>query len=94
MLTRSSRYLTVYTVSVFVGMGMAAFCVIYFVTGSLRAGKIIHEMLVASVMRTTLRWLDKTPTSRIIARCTEDIQACTLPLYRQLYAQLTCRHSG
>ena len=66
--------MTVYAFSVLAGTFLAAFCVIYFVLGSLRAGKIIHEKLVVSIMRTTLRWLDKTPTSRIIARCTDDMR--------------------
>ena len=69
--------MTVYALSVLAGTFLAAFCVIYFVLGSLRAGKIIHEKLVVSIMRTTLRWLDKTPTSRIITRCTQDIQCST-----------------
>ncbi|KAH9911177.1 P-loop containing nucleoside triphosphate hydrolase protein [Epithele typhae] len=70
-----SYYLGMYSVTVLIGMIMSAFCIIYYVFGTIRAGRIIHEKLVVSVMGTTLRWLDKTPTSRIIARCTEDIQA-------------------
>jgi ABC-type multidrug transport system fused ATPase/permease subunit len=31
--------------------------------------------LVKALLNSTFRWLDKTPTSRVIARCTEDIQA-------------------
>ena len=48
---------------------------IIFVYGALRASRTIHRDLVTSVLGTTLRWLDKTPTSRIITRCTQDIQA-------------------
>ena len=58
-------------------MFLLAIGVVYYVFGTLRAGRIIHEKLIVSIMRTTLRWLDKTPTSRIIARCTEDIQQRT-----------------
>lgn len=46
-----------------------------FVYGTLRASRTLHRGLVMSVLGTTLRWLDKTPVSRIIARCTQDIQA-------------------
>ncbi|KAH9848044.1 P-loop containing nucleoside triphosphate hydrolase protein [Lenzites betulinus] len=67
-------YLSVYTSLMLAGMVAAAFCVFYYVFGSMRASRIVHEQLVASVLGTTLRWLDKTPTARIITRCTEDIQ--------------------
>ncbi|KAF5346100.1 hypothetical protein D9757_014021 [Collybiopsis confluens] len=42
--------------------------------GVLRASRIIHQRLVTSVVGTTLRWLDTTPTSRVITRCTQDIR--------------------
>ncbi|KAJ7931122.1 hypothetical protein B0H13DRAFT_2228071 [Mycena leptocephala] len=48
---------------------------IYYTIGSFRASRIIHRQLVESVLGTTFRWLDFTPTSRIIARCTVDISA-------------------
>ncbi|KAI0725238.1 hypothetical protein C8Q72DRAFT_853404 [Fomitopsis betulina] len=51
---------------------VAAFYV--YTYGTLRASRIIHNDLISSVLATTLRWLDKTPTSRIIARVTQDIQ--------------------
>ncbi|KAL1939047.1 hypothetical protein VTO73DRAFT_10307 [Trametes versicolor] len=68
------HYLTVYTLLVAAGMLAAAFCVFYYVFGSIRSARIVHQRLITSVLGTTLRWLDKTPTARIIARCTEDIQ--------------------
>ncbi|TFK78167.1 P-loop containing nucleoside triphosphate hydrolase protein, partial [Polyporus arcularius HHB13444] len=68
------HYLTVYTALVGAGSVFSAFCVYYYVFGSIRASTIIHQKLVVSILGTTLRWLDKTPTARIIARCTEDIQ--------------------
>ncbi|KAI1790046.1 P-loop containing nucleoside triphosphate hydrolase protein [Ganoderma leucocontextum] len=43
--------------------------------GTLEASAKIHEKLANSILGTTLRWLDSTPTSRIVARCTEDIGA-------------------
>ncbi|KAF8994369.1 hypothetical protein BDZ89DRAFT_1123364 [Hymenopellis radicata] len=36
--------------------------------------------LMQSILGTTLRWLDTTPTSRVIARCTQDIQAIDGPV--------------
>ncbi|EPT00314.1 hypothetical protein FOMPIDRAFT_1023884 [Fomitopsis schrenkii] len=51
---------------------VAAFYV--YTYGTLRASRIIHSDLISSILATTLRWLDKTPTSRIIARVTQDIQ--------------------
>ena len=52
-------------------------CWYIFVYGSIQASAIIHKDLVATVLSSTLRWLDMTPTSRIIARCTADVQAGT-----------------
>ena len=50
-------------------------CWSIYIYGSIRASRTIHKDLVAKVLGTTLRWLDQTPTSRIITRCTADIQA-------------------
>ncbi|KAG2160129.1 uncharacterized protein EDB93DRAFT_1113551 [Suillus bovinus] len=47
--------------------------------GSMRASRTIHKKLVQSVLGTTLRWLDTTPTSRVITRCTQDIRAVDGP---------------
>jgi ABC-type multidrug transport system fused ATPase/permease subunit len=47
---------------------------------SVRVGRIIHKCLTDSLMAATFRWLDVTPTSRIIARCTQDIQSIDGPL--------------
>jgi ABC-type multidrug transport system fused ATPase/permease subunit len=46
-----------------------------YVFGVIRAAKRIHIQLIESILGTTLRWLDTTPTSRVIARCTQDIRA-------------------
>ncbi|KZT69185.1 hypothetical protein DAEQUDRAFT_727082 [Daedalea quercina L-15889] len=48
---------------------------IIYILGTLRASRVIHSSLVSSILGTTLRWLDMTPASRIITRCTQDIQA-------------------
>ncbi|KAE9396473.1 hypothetical protein BT96DRAFT_996727 [Gymnopus androsaceus JB14] len=58
------------------------FCIgfVVYLWGVLRASRIIHERLVTSVIGTTLRWLDTTPTSRVITRCTQDIRDVDDPL--------------
>ncbi|KAH9166805.1 hypothetical protein EDB89DRAFT_2245995 [Lactarius sanguifluus] len=48
--------------------------------GALRASRTIHRILIDSVLSTSLRWLDTTPTSRIITRVTQDIRALDGPL--------------
>jgi len=55
-----------------------------YVYGTLRGSRTVHGYLISSVLGTTLRWLDKTPTSRMIARCTQDIQAVDMPIPRFL----------
>ncbi|KAJ7491024.1 P-loop containing nucleoside triphosphate hydrolase protein [Mycena latifolia] len=42
--------------------------------GMVRASTVIHTELMQSILGTTLRWLDITPTSRVIARCTQDLR--------------------
>ncbi|KDR82057.1 hypothetical protein GALMADRAFT_240518 [Galerina marginata CBS 339.88] len=43
--------------------------------GALRASASLHKRLIETILATTLRWLDKTPTSRIITRVTQDVAA-------------------
>ncbi|KAJ7680686.1 hypothetical protein DFH06DRAFT_1163946 [Mycena polygramma] len=69
------KYLGGYSALLFLIMGLFVFTYIYFTVGSFRASRTIHRQLVESVLGTTLRWLDFTPTSRIITRCTADISA-------------------
>ncbi|KIJ38971.1 hypothetical protein M422DRAFT_258389 [Sphaerobolus stellatus SS14] len=53
---------------------------LYYVLGTMRASRTIHNQLVTSVLGTTLRWLDETLTSRITTRCTQDIRAVDGPI--------------
>ncbi len=71
-------YLTVYNVMLIVGIVCYCTSYVIYLFGVLRASRSIHKTLVGSVLSATLRWLDKTPTSRIITRCTQDIQ-CSEP---------------
>ncbi|KAJ7172815.1 hypothetical protein C8R43DRAFT_1208856 [Mycena crocata] len=48
---------------------------IIFAYAVLRASRGIHRKLIESILGTTLRWLDITPASRVIARFTADITA-------------------
>ncbi|KAI0803028.1 hypothetical protein BC629DRAFT_1491319 [Irpex lacteus] len=67
------KYLTVYSLMLLSSVGLNVVAYIIFVYGCLRASRTIHEKLILSVLGTTLRWLDTTPVSRIISRCTADI---------------------
>ncbi|GJE85927.1 multidrug resistance-associated ABC transporter [Phanerochaete sordida] len=73
-------YLTGYSLMLVVVLTCYTIGYVIFVYGALRASRTIHRDLVTSVLGTTLRWLDKTPTSRIITRCTQDIQAIDGPI--------------
>ncbi|KZT67587.1 P-loop containing nucleoside triphosphate hydrolase protein [Daedalea quercina L-15889] len=72
-------------ISIYSGL-MVATAILYsigyvaYVYGALRASRSLHLSLIQSVLGTTLRWLDKTPTSRIITRCTQDIAAVDGPI--------------
>ncbi|KAJ7164189.1 hypothetical protein C8R46DRAFT_901348, partial [Mycena filopes] len=57
---------------------ITVYCIayIYFTVGSFNASKEIHKRLVVgSMILPSSRWLDVTPTSRIITRCTGDTDA-------------------
>ncbi|KDQ56809.1 hypothetical protein JAAARDRAFT_132140 [Jaapia argillacea MUCL 33604] len=77
-------YLTGYLLLVVIVI--VAYCTAYlvFYLGSLRASRDLHQQLMASVMGSTLRWLDMTPTSRVIARCTQDIRAVDGPIFTNM----------
>jgi hypothetical protein len=84
-------YLLVYAFFLIAAGIIYSLAYLIYVYGSMRASRIIHKVLIESVLGTTLRyvprqmldqgpyvfdrWLDKTPTSRVIARCTQDIRA-------------------
>ncbi|KAJ7578665.1 P-loop containing nucleoside triphosphate hydrolase protein [Mycena floridula] len=55
---------------------------IIFLFASIRASRVVHNQLVSAVLGATFRWLDTTPVSRIIARCTQDISALDTMLPR------------
>ncbi|KAG6837885.1 hypothetical protein H0H93_013038 [Arthromyces matolae] len=76
----SSEVPVLYYIGIYSAMllaGVALYCASYllYIHGVIRASRSIHSQLLSSVLGTTLRWLDVTPTSRVIARCTQDIRA-------------------
>ncbi|KAI0371499.1 multidrug resistance-associated ABC transporter [Pilatotrama ljubarskyi] len=77
-------YLTVYNAVLVVGITMYCTSFLVYLFGALRASRSIHRTLLQSVLGSTLRWLDKTPTSRIITRCTQDMQCVDGPLANTL----------
>ncbi|KAL1937768.1 hypothetical protein VTO73DRAFT_12921 [Trametes versicolor] len=77
-------YLAVYITLLVVAITVYCSSFLVYLFGSLRASRFIHNTLVKSVLSSTLRWLDKTPTSRIITRCTQDIQCIDGPLANHL----------
>ncbi|KAI0638608.1 multidrug resistance-associated ABC transporter [Trametes polyzona] len=77
-------YLAVYISLLTVGIIFYCTSFLVYLFGALRASRIIHKTLLQSVLSSTLRWLDKTPTSRIITRCTQDIQCVDGPLANTL----------
>ncbi|KIK54607.1 hypothetical protein GYMLUDRAFT_48525 [Collybiopsis luxurians FD-317 M1] len=51
-----------------------------YIYGTVRAADYIHKRLVDSILGTTMRWLDKTPLSRIMTRFTQDINIVDIGL--------------
>ncbi|THU88444.1 P-loop containing nucleoside triphosphate hydrolase protein [Dendrothele bispora CBS 962.96] len=74
------RYLGIYVSFLACAVVTYACGYMIFLYGGIRASRTIHGTLVQSVLGTTLRWLDTTPTSRVIARCTQDIRAVDGPV--------------
>ncbi|KAF8157942.1 P-loop containing nucleoside triphosphate hydrolase protein [Crassisporium funariophilum] len=68
-------YLAIYTSLFIATIVIYAISFVYFQSRSIRASRVINAQLVESIFGTTLRWLDETPTARIVARCTQDINA-------------------
>ncbi|KAF9526535.1 multidrug resistance-associated ABC transporter [Crepidotus variabilis] len=68
-------YIFSYT-AIFVGIiALYTFAWIFYIHGNIRAARRINRLLIDSILRSTLRWLDETPTGRIITRCTQDVRA-------------------
>ncbi|KAJ8699794.1 hypothetical protein PTI98_002881 [Pleurotus ostreatus] len=68
-------YLTLYGCFVLVALLIYVLSQMVYIRGAIRASKEIHAQLIDAVLGTTLRWLDTTPTSRVITRCTQDMKS-------------------
>ncbi|KAE9400658.1 P-loop containing nucleoside triphosphate hydrolase protein [Gymnopus androsaceus JB14] len=90
------HYLTGYSliVALFIVMSFCGYVVFLF--GMMRSSRSIHKQLVQSVLGTTWRWLDTTPTSRVITRCTQDIRSVDefLPGMFEYLVELTVQMAG
>ncbi|KAG8864769.1 hypothetical protein FRB96_003355 [Tulasnella sp. 330] len=76
----ATYYLAWYTAVLFIGMILYNTGFINYVYGTVRGSRSMHARLVRAVLGTTLRWLDSTPTGRIVARFTQDIRAADGPV--------------
>ncbi|KAJ3513917.1 hypothetical protein NLJ89_g2683 [Agrocybe chaxingu] len=63
---------------------------IFFVAGALRAAKVINTRLMDSIFGSTWRWLDETPTGRIITRCTQDVRIVDGTIPQMLSLAVEC----
>ncbi|KAJ7102323.1 hypothetical protein B0H15DRAFT_943257 [Mycena belliarum] len=81
-------YLGWFCILLLIGLIVYAVSFVYYTLGAFRASRTIHKQLVESVLGTTLRWLDVTPTSRVITRCTADIRTVDGPIASGLWALL------
>ncbi|KAJ7042608.1 hypothetical protein C8F04DRAFT_1252025 [Mycena alexandri] len=86
-------YLGIFCILMGVALTVYAVSFVFYTMGVFRASKSIHAQLVESVLGTTLRrvpliWLDITPTSRVIARCTVDIRTVDGPIQQGLWGLL------
>ncbi|KAJ7139685.1 hypothetical protein C8R44DRAFT_867802 [Mycena epipterygia] len=78
-------YLGIFCIVLSAGFIIYAVTFVVYNLGVFRASKSLHKQLVESVLGTTLRWLDVTPTSRVIARCTVDIRTIDGPIAQGLW---------
>lgn len=77
-------YLAVFSTFIIAGVVTYTIAYIVYVYGCIKASRTIHNWLIESMTGATLRWLDSTPTGRIITRCTQDIRAVDGPVPQNL----------
>ncbi|KAI0775462.1 ABC transporter type 1, transmembrane domain-containing protein [Irpex lacteus] len=68
-------YLSIYIAIVLTVTILWTYAEFIYTVATLRASRVIHSQLVTKLLGSTFRWLDVTPTSRVIARCTQDMQS-------------------
>ncbi|KAL1717785.1 P-loop containing nucleoside triphosphate hydrolase protein, partial [Schizophyllum commune] len=86
-----SSYLGGYGLLLLAQIIATAVAFLVFVFGGLQASKVLHDALASSMLGTTLRWLNQTPTSRIISRFTADMATLDIELPHDVHflCQLT-----
>ncbi|THH21507.1 hypothetical protein EUX98_g8371, partial [Antrodiella citrinella] len=84
-------YLIVYTIMIIASVSLNTTGYIIYLYGQIRSCRAIHNKLVTSILSSTMRWLDVTPTSRVISRCTQDISAVdgAIPALFQRFIEIT-----
>ncbi|KAJ6559886.1 P-loop containing nucleoside triphosphate hydrolase protein [Mycena capillaripes] len=75
-----SSHIGVYALILLFDIAVHSWADIIFAYAVLRASRGIHRQLIESILGTTLRWMDITPASRVIARFTADITAVDGPI--------------
>ncbi|KIP07615.1 hypothetical protein PHLGIDRAFT_413728 [Phlebiopsis gigantea 11061_1 CR5-6] len=86
---RATFYLGIYALIIVASIAVRVYETVVYTFGSIRAARVIHSELISSVVGSTFRWLDVTPTSRVITRCTQDIQAVDGPVSQAFQVVVT-----
>ncbi|KAJ3549276.1 hypothetical protein NMY22_g935 [Coprinellus aureogranulatus] len=79
------HYVGLYVLCLVVSISIYIFAYITYLRGAIRASRTIHNNFVQSILGTTMRWLDTTPISRVLARCTQDMRAIDGPISAGLF---------
>lgn len=84
-------YLGIYVILMLLQVSSYNASTLLWTFGCLRASRDLHQRLTTSVLRSTLRWLDTTPTGNMLSRFTKDIKSCdsTFPRVFQGVSELT-----
>ncbi|KZS93246.1 P-loop containing nucleoside triphosphate hydrolase protein [Sistotremastrum niveocremeum HHB9708] len=77
-------YLAVYAALLGIAVAFYSAAWTVYIFGAIKASRNIYRKLIEAILGTTLRWLDTVPTSRVIARCTQDIRAVDGPVSQHL----------
>lgn len=80
-----SSYLAIYGLSIIGEIVSFSATQLTWILGTLKAARIIHELLVTSIVTSTLGFLDRTPVGRITQRFTQDIGEVDTGLSREAY---------
>ncbi|KAJ7082396.1 P-loop containing nucleoside triphosphate hydrolase protein [Mycena belliarum] len=85
-----SYHMGVYGLIILLDTVTRSYATVMFSYAVLRASRGIHRKLLEAILGTTLRWLDTTPASRVIARFTTDISAVDGSIIKVSVAFILC----